>query len=116
MVNATTGPRHPTITVPHVGEMAEGQLRGHLCVWCGQGLRPDASVDLGPRIGEDDHRWYPRSCPACAVPQLHGQLVEHTGSCEQCADEPRLCTVWESLQSALREGRRIIARARTDRS
>lgn len=99
------------VAVPCVDEMTEAQLRGHHCVWCGLALGLACSVDLGARIGEDGHHWYPRSCPQCAVPKLYRQLIEHTGSCEQCANEGALCSVAAGLRMPLREGRALAARA-----
>lgn len=101
---------HPAaIVVPESSEMSEGQRRGQFRVWCSQALWPNKSIDLGERIGEDDRRWFPRSCPLCAAQQVYLQLLAHVGCCEQCVDEDALCPASALLRRALRQGRSLAA-------
>ena len=79
------------------------QLRGAECVWCCETLDTATAVGFGDKIGVianvPDSRWFPRACPTCIGQQARKALSTHTGSCEQCVDDPGQCP--ESV--ALRE-------------
>ncbi|WP_436735978.1 hypothetical protein [Streptomyces sp. BBFR102] len=54
--------------LPQPTTLANEQLRGAACVWCGERLDTAMAVDLGarPDPAYSGVRWYPRACPACA--------------------------------------------------
>lgn len=57
---------HPFLPAPT--RLAEEQVRGSACVWCGEQLTTGAVVDYGARPDPADPgvRWYPRACQSCA--------------------------------------------------
>jgi hypothetical protein len=49
--------------------LAEAQVRGASCVWCGVVLSNGTAFELGPRqlrFFSTKVNWFPRCCPACA--------------------------------------------------
>ncbi|MFJ9128957.1 hypothetical protein ACIRJS_33130 [Streptomyces sp. NPDC102340] len=93
-----------SVRVPPISELAESQLCGRCCVWCGCALTVGRIVDLGERA-EGGRRLFPRACRICTAKQVYLQLIEHAGSCEQCVDDGALCRSSIELRRALREGR-----------
>lgn len=98
---------HP---VPSVDTLSEAQVRGKGCVWCGATLDNRAAVDLGERTstahGVEARRWFPRGCLTCAGARYYRALLDHAGTCEQCADDQSRCETGTALHKAVRETRR----------
>lgn len=94
------------VLLPPSGDLTEAELCGRCCTWCSAPLVGDASVDLGERNDETGRHIFPRGCPPCTVLHAHRQLLNHAGSCEQCADDGARCQASSGLRRALREGRR----------
>ncbi|MFD5266767.1 hypothetical protein [Streptomyces sp. NPDC058335] len=94
------------ISLPPLDGLAEEQLRGAACVWCGAGLTTDSAVDLGERRHKrlDGHySTFPRGCPVDVTRAAVQALHDHAGSCEQCADAAEHCTVSLALYRIVRQ-------------
>ncbi|QEV18606.1 hypothetical protein [Streptomyces alboniger] len=91
--------------LPDPAELAEEQVCGRACVWCAAALHNTTALDLGARQA-DAHscgaRWYPRCCNPCGFEHLHAALLDHSQSCEQCADDFLNCSVGKALRMAMR--------------
>ncbi|MEV0324594.1 hypothetical protein ACIBKX_40380 [Streptomyces sp. NPDC050658] len=107
--SSTVLDRMPPVHLPDLHALSEAQTRGKACVWCAVTLAPVTAVDLGERDA-DAHgsltRWFPRSCRECVIRRLYRVQLDHTQSCEQCADNPALCETGRRLRSALKTVRR----------
>ncbi|MBV7697716.1 hypothetical protein [Streptomyces sp. TRM70350] len=96
------------LPLPRPDSLTEQQVRGTACVWDGIPLAMGVAVDLGPRRMKrlDGHYpWFPRACPACvraAAQQVHDH---HSGTCEQCVDDPTQCDTRRALRRLALEGR-----------
>ncbi|MFF4350668.1 hypothetical protein [Streptomyces sp. NPDC001530] len=97
---------HP---VPSVDTLSEAQVCGRACVWCGAPLDNRAAVDLGERTSDAhgvEAHWFPRGCLMCAGARAYRTLLDHAGTCEQCADDQSQCETGKALRAAVREARR----------
>ncbi|MFH8289123.1 hypothetical protein [Streptomyces sp. NPDC018059] len=98
------------IELPDPAGLAEEQLCGHRCVWCTASLNSAVAVDLGERrevsVNGGVSRWFPRSCRRCAFEHIYQALLDHTQSCEQCADDLTRCRIGTGLRMAMRAVRR----------
>lgn len=97
------------VPLPEFDTLSQAQVRGITCVHCGVALSPATAVDLGERKFRrpgDNVSWYPRSCQHCSMEQSMVALQEHSGSCEQCADDFTQCETGRGLVRAVRESRR----------
>lgn len=95
--------------VPPVEGLSVAQTCGRTCVWCAVVLTTETAVDLGTRSErrfDTDFVWFPRGCRVCAEAHAYRALLDHTQSCEQCADEPALCREGHTLRQVLKEVRR----------
>ncbi|MGW0537793.1 hypothetical protein [Streptomyces sp. NPDC003032] len=102
---------HPTeqpslpIQLPDPAGLAEDQVCGRRCVWCAASLNTAIAVDLGAR-DVDAHgsgaRWFPRCCRSCGHTHIYRALLDHTQSCEQCADDLTRCPDGTALRMAMR--------------
>jgi hypothetical protein len=96
------------LPLPSLDRLTEQQVRGATCVWDGIALTTGNAVDLGPRPARragSTFQWFPRACPACvrtAAQRIHDL---HTGTCEQCVDDPSLCEIRRALRHLALEGR-----------
>lgn len=100
----------PPIELPNPAGLAEEQLCGRRCVWCTASLNSAVAVDLGERrevsANGSVSRWFPRSCRRCGFEHVYGALLDHSQSCEQCADDLTRCRVGTGLRMAMRGVRR----------
>ncbi|MET9545710.1 hypothetical protein ABZY36_10430 [Streptomyces sp. NPDC006627] len=91
-------------------ELAEDQVCGRRCVWCAASLNTAIAVDLGERREVSAHgstsSWFPRCCRPCGFEHIYRALLDHTQSCEQCADDLTRCRVGTGLRMAMRTVRR----------
>ncbi|MEU1022744.1 hypothetical protein ABZ366_11770 [Streptomyces sp. NPDC005904] len=92
--------------MPDRAELAEDQVCGRRCVWCAAGLNTAVALDLGERREVSAHgsvsSWFPRSCRPCARGHVYRTLLDHTQSCEQCADDLTRCPGGKALRAAMR--------------
>lgn len=108
MASTTEAKPNAVVDLPPIQDMSEDQQCGRTCTWCGSMLLGRPSVDLGERDDADtDRHLFPRACPACVCVRVYPQLVHHTATCEQCADNAGRCPESTELRRALREGRRL---------
>lgn len=98
------------IELPDPTGLAEEQVCGRRCVWCAANLNNTEAVDLGGRREVSAHgsltQWFPRCCRPCGFERIYGALLDHTQSCEQCADDFTRCSVGKALRMAMRTVRR----------
>lgn len=85
--------------------LTEAQACGRSCVWCGSPLDPGKSINLGERDC-NGRRIFPRGCARCVQSAAYKQVLDHSSSCEQCADNAALCPDTAALRKALQEARR----------
>lgn len=109
--SAAVDPRMAPVELPAPRTLSEPQRRGRACVWCAVTLTPQTAIDLGERREVDSHgslrwSWFPRGCRACAGVRCYRALLDHSASCEQCADEPALCATGRAMRTILRAVRR----------
>lgn len=95
------------VLVPPSADLTEAKLCGRACTWCGAPLLGRTSVDLGERDDESGRHIFPRACPQCTVKTVYNQLINHVGSCEQCADTGDYCPESAEMRRAWKEGRRL---------
>jgi hypothetical protein len=93
------------VELPEIENLSDAQADGRQCVWCQLHLLHSRSIDLGERMAEE-RRIFPRGCRACVTRYVYRQLLAHSGSCEQCADDASLCADTADLRRILREARR----------
>ncbi|MFF7452082.1 MULTISPECIES: hypothetical protein [unclassified Streptomyces] len=89
------------LTLPEPGPLAEAQVRGQNCVWCGITLVTETAVDLGPRRKtalDGSYDWFPRGCKTCTGPRALHALHDHAPRCEQCVDGPVRCETGRVLR------------------
>lgn len=110
--NASTTPTIDVLAelpLPPVSRLADGQVRGAACVWCTIALTGETAIDLGTRndsfAGVAAH-WFPRSCRDCLKEAALQEYGDHTGTCEQCIDDPSLCETRRALRRLALDGRR----------
>ncbi|MFF8645871.1 hypothetical protein [Streptomyces sp. NPDC015345] len=98
------------IELPAPSGLAEDQLCGRRCVWCAASLNTAITVDLRERREVSAHgstsSWFPRCCRPCGFEHIYRALLDHTQSCEQCADDLTRCRVGTGLRMAMRTVRR----------
>ncbi len=97
------------LPLPPVSRLAEEQVRGAVCVWCALTLTGETAIDLGTRSGSFagvTADWFPRSCRDCLKEAALREYGDHTGTCEQCVDDPALCDARRALHRLALEGRR----------
>lgn len=95
----------PPLDLPDPSELSPAQVCGRACLWCHVTLDNAVAVDLGARDVEAHGsitRWYPRSCRPCEFQRVYGALLNHTQSCEQCADDLIHCEPGTALRKAMR--------------
>lgn len=83
------------LELPTLDGLTQNQVRGASCIWCDTVLRTATAIDLGERKHRRlDGRFstFPRSCRQCTHDAAEAALREHTGMCEQCADDASICT------------------------
>ncbi|QEV18653.1 hypothetical protein [Streptomyces alboniger] len=97
------------VDLPDPSGLAEDQVCGRRCVWCVTSLSTDAAVDFGERREVSPHggvsSWHPRCCRPCGFEHVYRALLDHTQSCEQCADDLTRCAVGKALRMAMRQVR-----------
>ncbi|MFJ8804181.1 hypothetical protein [Streptomyces sp. NPDC102487] len=97
------------LPLPRLDALTEQQVRGQACVWDAVPLSGVPAVDLGAQTGARagaSVRWFPRGCPSCIAARAHRALLDHAGSCEQCADDVARCETGLGLNRLLRQARR----------
>lgn len=108
-VGSRTGTLTPPVHLPDPDGLSEPQVCGRACVWCAVALSNPTAVDLGERAvdahGSSTH-WFPRGCRPCVLLYVYRAQLDHTQSCEQCADDPALCNIGTVLRQVLKELRR----------
>ncbi|QEV18800.1 hypothetical protein [Streptomyces alboniger] len=96
----------PPVELPDPAGLSEEQVCGRTCVWCRGVLDNTTAFDLGARkvnAHGSGARWYPRCCRRpCGFQHIHQALLDHTQSCEQCADDLTRCTDGKALRTAMR--------------
>ncbi|MFD0555290.1 hypothetical protein ACFQ0X_43525 [Streptomyces rectiviolaceus] len=105
----TVADRMPPVGLPDARTLSEAQVRGHACVWCTVTLTTSTATDLGVRdAGEHGSPvcWFPRACQICACRHFYRALLDHSQTCEQCADDPSRCVEGIALRRMLKEVRR----------
>lgn len=103
-MEAPHGTAAPALAALPETDLTDAQAGGRLCVWCGAPLLLGMSIDLGERMA-NDRRIFPRGCARCAMEHAYRQLLDHSGTCEQCADNASLCPDTVELRRILREAR-----------
>ncbi|WP_266446846.1 hypothetical protein [Streptomyces sp. NBC_01373] len=86
------------LALPRTSGLSDPQRRGTACVWCAVTLAPETARDLGARPGPGGGQIFPRGCPGCLKVAALQEYGDHTGSCEQCVDDPALCSTRRSLR------------------
>lgn len=92
------------VSLPALAGLSKAQVCGRCCVWCGVVLASGHSLDLGERDLDGRHL-FPRGCSACALDVVYRQLLDHSGRCEQCADNGALCTETVELRRVWKAAR-----------
>ncbi|MGW6357970.1 hypothetical protein ACWFR5_23080 [Streptomyces sp. NPDC055092] len=95
--------------LPDTEALTEPQIRGRDCVWCAVTLGAGSAIDLGDRAASfhgTAARWFPRSCRPCGMRHLYPAQLNHTGTCEQCTDDPAACAYGTWLRLVMRQARR----------
>lgn len=91
------------------GRLTAEQIRGGSCVWCGTPLNAESAIDFGARSGTLAGvvaPWYPRGCAVCVCRAAREEYQRHPRTCEQCVDDPSVCTERRALRRLALEGRR----------
>ncbi|MFE6962211.1 hypothetical protein [Streptomyces sp. NPDC057696] len=94
---------------PDTEALTEPQIRGRDCVWCAVTLGAGSAIDLGERVASfrgTVARWFPCGCRPCAMRHVYPAQLNHTQTCEQCADDPALCAHGTWLRLVMRQTRR----------
>lgn len=89
--------------------LSDVQIRGAACVWCAIPVSGATGVDLGTQSGSFAGAvtyWFPRGCRACVRKAACLVYDAHPRDCEQCVDDPTVCTVRRALRRLALEGRR----------
>lgn len=98
----------PPVPLPDLQNLSSNQVCGRACIWCHVTLDNTMAVDLGARE-VDAHgsttRWFPRACRGCAFQRIYAVLLDHTASCEQCADNLAQCAEGTALRMLMRVAR-----------
>jgi hypothetical protein len=93
------------LPLPKIDLLADLQMRGVTCVWCGTSLTPQNARDLGPRPRPGgEARWFPRGCTRCVRTTARRVLTLHSETCSRCAPG-RWCNDRASLRLLAFEGR-----------
>ena len=97
------------LPLPMLGGLSPEQIRGASCVWGNGPVDAESAIDFGACHGSlmgQATVWYPRACRACT---LEAALTAHNGhprTCEQCVDDPSVCTERRALRRLALELRR----------
>ncbi|MFF6829661.1 hypothetical protein [Streptomyces longwoodensis] len=97
------------LELPSLDALAEDQVRGATCIWCGTELSADTAVNLGGRRHkrlDGAYTTFPRACRPCTMAAGVRALADHAPLCEQCTDNPGACADGMALQRLIREHRR----------
>ncbi|MFE6284333.1 hypothetical protein [Streptomyces sp. NPDC057877] len=93
------------LSLPRVQLLADLQLRGVTCVWCGVAVMAGDVHDLGPRPRPGGGQWFPRGCTRCVQATARRVIGLHDKTCTRCSPG-RPCEARAALRGLLREGRR----------
>ncbi|MFF1711493.1 hypothetical protein [Streptomyces sp. NPDC058268] len=95
--------------LPSVETLSEPQASGRACVWCAVALSNTTAANFGERAvdahGSSAH-WFPSGCRPCVLLHVYRAQLDHTQTCEQCADEPARCRTGTALRQILKAARR----------
>ena len=97
------------LPLPMLGKLTPEQIRGASCVWCPAELNAETAIDFGACHGSlmgQATIWYPRACAPCTNKMARKEYASHPRTCEQCVDDPTLCSDQRALRRLALETRR----------